>query len=172
MTWRMTDTDFDVIVISTICFSRISTVDVLKKRCKDETGRWPPIFIFPEGTTSNGKCLFKFKSGAFIPGQNVNLIGVRYRTCMRSFQPATMTWDTNLPVWKSALCLLLQPNITATVTAMGVYRPSDQEQRDPSLYTKNVQLFMSTQLKLPVADVSYRDAKSFASRGRMSSYRV
>ncbi|XP_055336179.1 lysophosphatidylcholine acyltransferase 1-like [Paramacrobiotus metropolitanus] len=146
--------------------SRISTVEALRERCRKDITlnrwNWPPVFIFPEGTTSNGKSFFKFKSGAFIPGQPVQLIGLSYKTCMRSFQPVTMTWDTNLPVWKSLVCILLQPNITAIVTALGVYCPSQDEKLNPDLYTANVERYMSLKLGLPATEYTFQHAKNYA----------
>ena len=35
-----------------------------QKRATDEAV-WPQIFIFPEGTCTNGRALIKFKTGAF-----------------------------------------------------------------------------------------------------------
>lgn len=43
-------------------------------RCR----RYPPILIFPEGTTTNGQCLIDFKRGAFVPGVPVKPVVLKY----------------------------------------------------------------------------------------------
>ena len=46
--------------------SRAQVFELIEKRQEQaERGEAPPIFVFPEGSTSNGKCLLTFKSGAF-----------------------------------------------------------------------------------------------------------
>ena len=40
-----------------------------QKRATDEAV-WPQIFIFPEGTCTNGRALIKFKTGAFQVNQS------------------------------------------------------------------------------------------------------
>lgn len=40
--------------------------------------RFPPILIFPEGTTTNGHCLIDFKRGAFVPAVTVQPIVIKY----------------------------------------------------------------------------------------------
>ena len=55
---------------------------------------WPPVLIFPEGTTGNGKCLFKFKPGAFYPGQPIQITSIQYISCMSNWNPIIMAWDS------------------------------------------------------------------------------
>merc|ERR1712183_62117 len=59
-----------------------------------DPGHYPPPLIFPEGTTGNGLCLMKFKSGAFLAGAPVQPILLKFPCCC--FSPA---WTTSsLPV--------------------------------------------------------------------------
>jgi 1-acyl-sn-glycerol-3-phosphate acyltransferase len=37
----------------------------------DQGSSWRQLFIFPEGTTTNGKALIKFKTGAFQVGKTI-----------------------------------------------------------------------------------------------------
>jgi hypothetical protein len=67
------------------------------KRCDSGKGIWPPVLIFPEGTTGNGKCLFKFKPGAFYPGQPIQMTSIQYISCMSSWNPMIMvSWSDYL----------------------------------------------------------------------------
>ena len=85
------------------------------RRCVTEKGVWPPVLIFPEGTTGNGKCLFKFKPGAFYPGQPILLTTIEYVSFMSSWNPIVMAWDSCIPVWQSMVYIFLQPHITARI---------------------------------------------------------
>jgi lysophosphatidylcholine acyltransferase / lyso-PAF acetyltransferase len=57
--------------------SRYQTVHDIMERVK-QPELWPQIFIYPEGTCSNGQSLIEFKTGAFNPGQSVQPVIVRY----------------------------------------------------------------------------------------------
>jgi len=39
---------------------------------------WPHVALFPEATTTNGRSLVSFKTGAFVPGLPVQPVVVRY----------------------------------------------------------------------------------------------
>ena len=39
---------------------------------------FPQVLIFPEGCTTNGKCVITFKHGAFSPGLPVQPIAIRF----------------------------------------------------------------------------------------------
>jgi lysophosphatidylcholine acyltransferase/lyso-PAF acetyltransferase len=44
----------------------------------EETGEYPPFFVFAEGGTSNGRYLLPFKRGAFTGSRAVKPIVLRY----------------------------------------------------------------------------------------------
>lgn len=48
--------------------------------------RGNPLLLFPEGTTSNGSCLLRFKTGVFASGVPVYPVTVKYN--VRRFSPA------------------------------------------------------------------------------------
>jgi len=53
-------------------------VDLVRKRAKDmHQGGWRQIIFYPEGTTTNGKALLRFKCGAFVPGLAVQPVLLR-----------------------------------------------------------------------------------------------
>lgn len=50
------------------------TLSLIKERqelIEEGNGDYPPLMIFPEGTTSNGKLLFQFKKGAFLAEKKI-----------------------------------------------------------------------------------------------------
>uniref|UniRef100_A0A3Q2ZR00 Lysophosphatidylcholine acyltransferase 4 n=1 Tax=Kryptolebias marmoratus TaxID=37003 RepID=A0A3Q2ZR00_KRYMA len=87
-------------------------------------GYWPQMLMFPEGTTTNGRALIKFKPGAFLAGVPVQPVLLRY--------PNKLVSKTNgfLPV----------------------YNPSEEERKDPNLYADNVQKLMAKALGVPATD--------------------
>ena len=56
--------------------------DLVRQRMLDTAaGRLPharPLLLFPEGTTTNGHYLLPFKTGAFLAGQPLQLVVMRY----------------------------------------------------------------------------------------------
>ena len=64
-----------------------STIDEIKKRASSSND-WPQVFIFPEGTTTNGSCLISFKNGAFIPGEPIQPLLIEYKNKID-----TITWS-------------------------------------------------------------------------------
>lgn len=57
--------------------SRTQTIHDILDRVK-APDMWPQIFIFPEGTCTNGEVLIEFKPGAFYPGQSIQPVLIRY----------------------------------------------------------------------------------------------
>lgn len=56
--------------------------DAVRRRMDDAAaGRLPgarPLLLFPEGTTTNGRYLLPFKTGAFLAGQPLQPVVIRY----------------------------------------------------------------------------------------------
>ena len=57
--------------------SRLKALNEMKRRSQSK-GVWSHIVVFPEATTTNGKCIIHFKSGAFQPGLPVQPMLVKY----------------------------------------------------------------------------------------------
>lgn len=126
------------------------------------------MLIFPEGTTSNGQCLFKFKLGAFYPGEPVQPVVIEYRSFMSTWNPLVMAWDSSVAVWVSMAYLFLQPHITARCHLLPVYHPSPEEREDTSLYASNVQQRMAEYLEVPATEYTYENVRDFLRRLRMA----
>ena len=90
-------------------------VEEIKERqqlIEDEMEYTNPICIFPETTTSNGKCLLKFKRGAFEGLRTVSPVYAKINN--RSFIP---TYDVLefLPCWILYLSSMCMYNLKLTI---------------------------------------------------------
>eukprot|EP00882_Tetradesmus_deserticola_P015004 GHRQ01015971.1.p2 GENE.GHRQ01015971.1~~GHRQ01015971.1.p2 ORF type:complete len:108 (-),score=23.16 GHRQ01015971.1:1192-1515(-) len=54
----------------------------------------PMLSVAPEGTLSNGRCLLRFKTGAFVAGAPVVPILLRYK-----LSPFNPSWTIIIPLW-------------------------------------------------------------------------
>lgn len=95
-----------------------------------------PVLLFPEGTTTNGKLLLPFKTGAFLAGVPVQPCMIKYETGRVS-----PSWDSIDAVWHTFL-MLAELSHQVTVYLLPVYSPTQEEKRDPHLYAKNVRQMM------------------------------
>ena len=95
-----------------------------------------PLLLFPEATTTNGQFLLPFKSGAFLAGEPLQPVILRYGS--RRFSPS---WES---IVATRHIFLLLCNVFHTVTCykLPVYYPSEQEKKDPMLYANNVRKAM------------------------------
>lgn len=105
--------------------------DEILKRAQAEE-RQSPIAIFPEGTTTNNAFLISFRRGAFLAGQPVKPVILKYHySC---FSPA---WETCHFV-PHLMHVLTQPKATIELLELPVYCPTEEERKDPSLFAENV----------------------------------
>ncbi|XP_031706509.1 lysophospholipid acyltransferase LPCAT4 [Anarrhichthys ocellatus] len=111
-------------------------------------GYWPQMLMFPEGTTTNGTVLIKFKPGAFLAGLPVQPVLLRYPNKLD-----TVRWTYKGTSWTEALWLTASQFYTnITIEFLPVYSPSQEEKNDPNLYADNVQKLMAKALDLPSTD--------------------
>ncbi|XP_061107958.1 lysophospholipid acyltransferase LPCAT4 [Conger conger] len=111
-------------------------------------GRWPQMLIFPEGTTSNGTVLIKYKPGAFMAGVPVQPVLLHYPNKLD-----TVRWTWKGTSWVQALWHTTSQLYTnMTVEFLPVYTPSQEERADPALYADNVQKLMAQALGIPATD--------------------
>jgi len=98
---------------------------------------YPPLMVYPEGTTTSDAYLLQFKRGAFTSGMPVQPVVVKYPYC--NFE---VVWSCDMPVWWMAIRMLCQVCNFMTVHYLDVYYPSDAEKADPQLYANNVRAAM------------------------------
>ncbi|KAL3313480.1 Lysophosphatidylcholine acyltransferase 2 [Cichlidogyrus casuarinus] len=146
--------------------------DSRKKALRDISDRcnldkpWPQLLLFPEGTCSNRTALFKFKIGAFLPGQPVQPVCVHWpgnfvsltRFTAHVLPPQdTTTWTWSGPNMLTLLWMTMcQFNTRIILEFLPVYRPSNQEMLDPELYANNVRDKMAEALAVPTTEFSFQ----------------
>ncbi|XP_030017462.1 lysophospholipid acyltransferase LPCAT4 [Sphaeramia orbicularis] len=127
--------------------SRKKAVTQLTERLTSN-GYWPQMLMFPEGTTTNGKALIKFKPGAFLAGVPVQPVLLHYPNKLD-----TVRWTYKGTTWTEALWHTTSQLYTnMTVEFLPVYNPSEEEKNDPNLYADNVQKLMAKALGVPATD--------------------
>ncbi|XP_076018725.1 lysophospholipid acyltransferase LPCAT4 [Genypterus blacodes] len=127
--------------------SRKKAVAQVKERVTSN-GYWPQMLMFPEGTTTNGTALIKFKPGAFLAGVPVQPVLLRYPNKLD-----TVRWTYKGTSWTEALWHTTSQFYTnMTVEFLPVYKPSQEEKDDPGLYADNVQKLMAKALDIPATD--------------------
>ncbi|XP_028330277.1 lysophospholipid acyltransferase LPCAT4 isoform X2 [Gouania willdenowi] len=127
--------------------SRKNAVSQLVERLTSN-GYWPQMLMFPEGTTTNGQALIKFKPGAFVAGMPVQPVLLRYPNKLD-----TVRWTYKGSTWLDAVWHTTSQLYTnMTVEFLPVYKPSEEEKENPELYADNVQKLMARALGVPATD--------------------
>ena len=113
---------------------------IVKKRMDDTAqGRLPharPMLLFPEGTTTNGRFMLPFKTGAFLAGVPLRPVVIRYHA--GRFSPS---WET-LTAPRHIYLLISNPVHSVTCYELPVHVPTEEEKEDPKLYAANVRKTM------------------------------
>ncbi|XP_051501714.1 lysophospholipid acyltransferase LPCAT4-like [Myxocyprinus asiaticus] len=127
--------------------SRKKCVSRIRERLASN-GRWPQMLMFPEGTTTNGHALIKFKPGAFLAGVPVQPVLLHYPNKLD-----TVRWTWKGMTWIEALWHTTSQLYTSvTVEFLPVYTPSQEEKQNSDLYAENVQKLMAKALGVPATD--------------------
>lgn len=108
---------------------------------------WPNLVLAPEGTCGDGKCLLRFRTGAFVPGEPVLPILLKYEN--RFFNPAWGIVADERIHFVRALC---QFRKRVDVLVLPPYFPSDEEKRDAALFAGNVRRICAEALGVPLRD--------------------
>ena len=109
-----------------------------------------PICLFPEGTTSNGRALLQFFSGAFecaatLESGAVQPIVVTYP--YRHFHPAAFLESAPVHIARA----LLTPWQAVRVQILPLVTPTKAEAADSALYAENVRKLMAEAAGLPLS---------------------
>ncbi|KNE86455.1 hypothetical protein PSTG_20184, partial [Puccinia striiformis f. sp. tritici PST-78] len=115
---------------------------------------WSQVAIFPEGTCTNHAALIQFKKGAFIAGLPVQPVLIRYPN-----KHDTFTWTWQGPSLMRLFWLTLaQFHSRCEIEFLPVYKPSELEKQNPSLYAHNVRNLMAKALNVPTTEYCFSDA--------------
>ena len=112
--------------------SATAAVRARLEELRDGGGSAPPLWVFPEGTTSNGAFLLPFKSGAFLASSEVQPVLLHYAVQDGGFSPAYESVETA----RSIFLVLSQLFNSVEVTYLPVCSPSKGEQ--PAAYAERV----------------------------------
>ena len=146
--------------------ARKGLVDIIKARCafnpdpkKGETRRWDPIMMNPEGMCSSSACLNTFKIGAFVAGAPVQPVYIEYPSDCNMY-----LWE---PIYKDRyngglgnfLKNLTRFRCRITYHYLPVYKPNEEEIKDPQLFAYNVRKKLSEYSGLPCVDTTVEDVR-------------
>ena len=149
--------------------------DSLAQRLADRakrTGAWqshPPLLVFPEGTTSSGAAVLRFKTGAFVAGEPVLPVAIKFKAgplcggwAWRP-RPTQAWWCRSMSTETIHLCRLLsRPLSRVEVTVLPPFSPTQAEKADPALFAQHVREKIAGALQVSAEDCgSIEDAKAF-----------
>lgn len=116
-----------------------STTEVIAMRQRliaESDTTLPPVAIFPEGTTTSGLFMLRFRTGAFVAGTPVAPVLLRYP--YKRFSPSYESLRTLPYLYR----MLSQFYNSVEYYRLPVYYPSEAEQKDSRLYADNVMAYM------------------------------
>ena len=127
---------------------RSGTSNVIAARAADH--RFPSLIIIaPEGTTSNGKCILKFKTGAFVSKNPVLPVILSYPN--KHINP---TWSIDGPLFV-AWRLATQFVNYARIDCLEIQYAAPDE--SPAEYAERVRRFMASKSGRPMKELSQPD---------------
>ena len=97
-----------------------------------------PAFVRLQGTTTNGKYLLPFRTGAFVAGKPVQPVLLQY--AHRRGAPQ-LSWET-IEAPRHIYLVFATLFHSARVVELPAYWPSEEEQKDAALYAHNVRRYM------------------------------
>jgi len=112
-----------------------STSERIMDRLKASAGKWPPLALCPEGTTTTGHCMIHMHTGAFRAGSLVQPVAFRTPfSPSHGYDPSFCCANIVFHV----LGLMTQPMNHLHVTNLAVYSPTDADKANAKLFANNV----------------------------------
>eukprot|EP00897_Mesotaenium_endlicherianum_P002242 jgi/Mesen1/2045/ME000149S01037 len=129
--------------------SRKDAAGEIKRRamCND----WAHVALFPEATTTNGRSLVQFKTGAFAPGLSVQPVVVRY-----PFVHLDPSWVVDGPPIH-LLLFKLMTQLYNNMEYLPVVEPTLKEARNPHLFAERTRTLMAQALNVNVTEHTFGD---------------
>ncbi|CAM9808208.1 unnamed protein product, partial [Hapterophycus canaliculatus] len=122
-------------------------------RCMGWKGN--PLLLFPEGTTSNGSCLLRFKTGVFAVGVPVHPVTVKFE--VGRFSPAFESIYAPVHILRA----LAEPVSRLSVEYLPRFDPTPEQRADRTLYAKAVQKVFCDAMDLPAVEAGYAQKTQF-----------
>lgn len=116
---------------------------------------FPPLFIYPEGTTTNQNVVLPFKKGAFAPGKPILMTVLKYQNDFRN--PS----DANGKTIGTQLSSMFALYTNVELKYLGVYVPSPDEVANPQLYADNVRRIYAKEMGVPEVDATIQDKRYY-----------
>mmetsp|Transcript_7896 Transcript_7896/g.10508 ORF Transcript_7896/g.10508 Transcript_7896/m.10508 type:complete len:415 (+) Transcript_7896:59-1303(+) len=98
------------------------------------------LTIFPEGTTTNGSAMVKFRTGVFNAGKPVLPIAIKFPN-----KHFSLSWET-ISFKKHLFCAMTQIWNNVEVAELPFYHPNEAEMENSRLYAENVQYLLAAAL--------------------------
>lgn len=114
-------------VISSLYIDRKSSKDksmvrqLIKERQQlvEEEGRFPPLVIYPEGATSNGTQILRFKTGAFEAMKSVKPMLAEYKSEYMNIE------NSNINLMAQSILTGCLPPSELVIHELPVFKPND-----------------------------------------------
>ncbi|KAG0578501.1 hypothetical protein KC19_4G027700 [Ceratodon purpureus] len=132
--------------------SRHHAAGNIRRRAMDN--KWPHVMLFPEGTTTNGRAIISFKTGAFSPGLPVQPMVVRY-----PHKYVNPCWCDQGGLLMILFQLMTQFINFMEVEYLPVMKPTVKEMKHPQEFADRVRSEMAKALRVPCTEHSFLDIK-------------
>jgi lysophosphatidylcholine acyltransferase/lyso-PAF acetyltransferase len=132
--------------------SRHHAAGHIRRRAIDN--RWPHVMLFPEGTTTNGKAIISFKTGAFSPGLPVQPMVIRY-----PHKYVNPCWCDQGGPLVILLQLMTQFVNHMHVEYLPVMAPTVKEMKNPREFANRVRSEMAKALGVRTTEHNFLDIK-------------
>lgn len=126
----------------------------------------PPVLIFSEGTTTNGRCLLSFRRGAFLAKCPVLPVTISYRTA----SGFCMGWVGHHSIIRHLPRMLTEWGKEVHITVHPLYMLDAKEKEEPALAASNVAQTMADKLHVPVRNESTSEAHAYYAKLGIEPY--
>ncbi|GBG25939.1 Lysophospholipid acyltransferase LPEAT2 [Hondaea fermentalgiana] len=124
----------------------------------DPDKRFPPILVFPQGTTANQDVITMFQRGAFTPGCPVQPVSLYYR--WKHFNPAYIVCRKYDYYFLRHFC---QFTLHARVRFLPLHMPSKEERENATLFADNVRNEIAADIHADTTEHCFEDAMLYRS---------
>ena len=143
-----------VVIVNRLKGGHLEEVKKMIRRRVDDK-RYPPVALFPEGSTSNGTHVTHFFQGAFAPGLPIHPLIFKHH-----FIFSDPTWSL-YHVLRLCVLQFAQLFSAMSVVSLPVYHPSPAEIDHPHYYAWNLQHVMARAGGLGVSDLTLREKNAW-----------